>query len=644
MAKEYGYAGKILRVDLSSGRLSEIPTRDYAERFLGGRGIAAKIYWDEVSPQVQPFDEANKLIVMTGPLCGYTGVAGSRWTVSGKSPSLIVPYFSTANFGGSWGAYLKFAGYDGIIIEGKSDKPVYLSIEDGKAEIKDASHIWGKTTFETRDILKGELGRAARVVATSPAGENLVSFGTLLADEDSSGGAGFGAVAGSKKLKAIAVRGSGRLPAADPDRLRELGNYLRALKKCTVTPHWPDPLQDPSMKKYACFGCISGCERANFTAPDGTTGKFACQAGRFYRTRAQRFYGKWNEVPFLATNTCNAYGIDTDVIEPMIMWLLRCYRAGVLDEENSGIPITKVGSIEFMRILCHKIAHREGLGDLLAQGTLRAAEVLGSAAQKAAGLYINRKDNGSAGYDPRLYITAGVLWAMEERPPRAHLHEMSWLLVTFQQWVKKVPGAYVSGDVVRAIARKFWGSELAGDFSTYEAKAMAARKIQDRQYAKDSLILCDLTWPIMWTELTSDHVGDPSVESKILSAVTGKEVDEEGLYKIGERVFNLQRAIIGREGHRGRASDKLPDFYFTVPIEADAWNEECLAPGKDGQTSSKRGTVLEREKFEKLMDEYYELRGWDVPTGLQTRAKLQELGLGDIADGLAKEGLLAGKA
>jgi aldehyde:ferredoxin oxidoreductase len=164
--------------------------------------------------------------------------------------------------------------------------------------------------------------------------------------------------------------------------------------------------------------------------------------------------------------------------------------------------------------------------------------------------------------------------------------------------------------------------------------------IQDRECAKDSLILCGYLFPVMFSRNTKDHVGDPSLESKILSAVTGNEIDEAGLYRIGERIFNLQRAILAREGHRGRECDRISEYNFTKPLKFDLHNPQLLSPGKGDEVVSKQGALLDRDKFERLKDEYYNLRDWDISTGLQTRAKLEELGLGDIVSDLARRGLL----
>jgi len=261
-------------------------------------------------------------------------------------------------------------------------------------------------------------------------------------------------------------------------------------------------------------------------------------------------------------------------------------------------------------------------------------------------------DGRAPPYEPRMHIPHELLYAMEPTMPISQLHEMGITLFRWLYWANKTLGSaipialermeagYVTSDLFLRIAKKFWGSELAADFSTYDGKALAAKKIQDRTYAKESLILCDWLWPILLTA-SADYVGDPTVESKILSAVTGKEVDEEGLYLIGERNFNLQRAILIREGRRGRESDTIHEVYFTLPMRTDAYNPECLAPGKDGEIISKKDAVVDKEKFEKMKSEYYQLRGWDVATGLQTESKLRELGLEDIAKDLDQRGLIA---
>lgn len=649
----FGYAGRILRVDLSSGSTRDVPTLDYAEKFIGGRGIAAKIYWDEVPPEVDAFDAENRLIFTTGPLAGIPVLGGSRWQVCGKSCDTTPQGYCHCNLGGRWGAELKFAGYDGIVVQGKSEKPVYLFIHDDTAELKDASYLWGKGSIETREILKGELGSSAKVVAIGPAGENMAIMASLLADNDASGSGGLGATMGSKGLKAIVVKGVGRgVKVAQPERLRELIGYYRGLGKAFPFPGWEylsrwsrDPIlglrtiPGPEMKKEPCYGCLGRCPRRVYEAADGKKGKFMCHSAFFYQPWAERYYGEWNDVPFYATKLCDDYGLDAKAIDLMISWLNGCHSAGILTDENTGIPISRLGSMEFIETLVRKISLRDGFGDVLAQGIGNAADTLGTAAKEQIDVAGYLAEPGYHTYGPRLYITNALLYAMEPRVPINQVHEVGLLLA---RWVAGTMGlTYVSSEVVRAIARRFWGSELASDFSTYEGKALATKRIQDREYAIECLILCMFLWPITDLENTDDHVGDPTLESRLLSAVTGKEIDEEGLYRIGERVFNMQRAILVREGHRGRDFDSLPDHFFTLPLEYDQANPECLVPGIGGEVTSRKGVVVDRERFERMKDEYYQLRQWDIATGLQTRANLESLALNDVAQDLEPIGLIA---
>ncbi|MFX0200940.1 MAG: aldehyde ferredoxin oxidoreductase N-terminal domain-containing protein [Candidatus Hodarchaeota archaeon] len=635
MANDFGYAGNILNIDLSSGKVTETPTKVYADRFIGGRGLAAKLYWDQVAPETGALDPDNLLIFVTGPLAGIPGLAGSRWQICGKSPITTPEHFCYSNLGGSWGAYLKFAGFDGIVIKGKADKPAFLFIHDGTTELRDASSIWGKQSIEVQRLLKNKLGNATRVLATGPAGDNRVVFATILADGDSCGTGGFGAVMGSKNLKAIAVAGSRKVMVAEPERLQEIVRYLHELKKDMPAGQ---ERPDPKRTRELCYGCINGCGRSTYQADDGSKGKLICQAGSFYAPWARQYYKTNNDVQFHATKRCDYYGLDTKAIAPLITWLSRCRDAEILTDENTCIPLSTIGSLEFIDTLIKKIAFREGFGDILAHGISKAANSVASGAQQIADFSI--KAEQSMTYGPRMYITTGLLYMVEPRQPIQELHEVVSLIWKWLEWVEKRDGAYMSSDVLRSTARRFWGSQLAADFSVYDGKALAAARIQDRQYAKESLILCDASWPITHVRNSTDHIGDPTIESKTFSAVTGHETDEEGLYRFGERVFNLQRAILIREGHNGRVADTLPDSCYTTSSEDDWRNPDNLIPGKDGQVTSKNGVMLDRGQFEKVKDEYYTLRGWDVSSGLQTQAKLEEIGLADIAHYLKQRGLI----
>lgn len=357
-----------------------------------------------------------------------------------------------------------------------------------------------------------------------------------------------------------------------------------------------------------------------------------CQSGLFYLQWSYRYYGEQNDVPFYANRLCDDYGLDSWALEGMLAWLYRCYRAGIITEENSGLPMSKLGSLEFIETLLKTISYREGFGEVLARGLDRAAEAIGNEAVSQ----IRHVDP----YEPRLYVTTALLWGMEPREPIQELHEVGLPMAQWSSWAKNIEGAYVTSEVVKAIAERFWGGQAAADFSTWEGKALAAKLIQDRQYAKECLVVCDWVFPIIEIKNSEDHVGDPTLESRILSAVTGENVDEEGLYRFGERVFNLQRAIMVREGHRGREDDKLPDEWHTSPLKKGVMDPECLVPGRDGEVTSRIGAVVDRQEFEQMKDEYYQLRGWAVATGLQTRESLSKLKLKDVADDLEQRGLL----
>lgn len=641
---EYGYSGKILRVDLSSGNISSIPTLDYADRFLGGRGIAARIYWDEVSPATGALEPDNRLFFMTGPLCGFTGLSGSRWMVCGKSPATDPESFTYCNLGGSWGAHLKFAGYDGVVVHGTSDKPVYIFIEDGNASILDASNVWGKGNIDTRRALKEIHGEVARVVSIGQAGENCVQFSIFLADDDASGSGGLASAMGAKKLKAIVVKGKNRPVAANPEALKQVSQYARELTKGMPLVQ-KELTPGPRMKKVACFGCIRGCIRSEAMSKDSTYHKYMCTAAQFYQDAAKHYYGPWSteaiDVPFQATMMCDDYGLDTNSLLAMIMWLGRCYAKGILNDAITGLQIMKVGSIEFIENLIKTIALRQGFGDVMARGTIKAAESIGDAAREQITFYVSKAGHMTL-YDPRMFPAHALFYAMEPRQPIQQLHEMGLPMYKWLDWADGITTAYVSTDVFRKLAKVFWGSELAADFSTYEGKALAAVKIQDRQYVRECLIACDFPFnnasSVMYSD---DHIGDPTLDSKMLAAVLGDEPDEQALYRTGERVFNLQRAILAREGHRGRAADILDESFYTRGMKFIGLNADCKAPGKNGEMTSRKDMVVERDKFEAMKDEYYQLRGWDAATGLQTRKQLERVGLGDIAGEMEERGLTA---
>jgi len=633
----YGYSGSILKVDLSNRKVEKLPTETYADRFIGGRGVAAKLYWDFVSPETGPLDPGNLLSFVTGPAAGFTRLAGSRWQVCARSPAMEPSYFAYGNLGGSFGAWLKLAGYDALAIQGASEKLVYIFLYDGEVEIRDASHLKGKDAIQTREILQADLGKDVRVAATGQAGENLVGFANVVANEDSSGAGGMGCVMGSKKLKAVAidVKQPKRPVAASPEKLAGVVERLNQLRGLHGTRHsrwW----HEGHMKNFACWGCLAGCSRKYYQL-NGENIKFHCHFGDMYEDAVIKRYGKWNETVVYAAGLVHRYAIDSFVIEPMVAWLDKCYEQGILSEKETGLPLSTIGTPEFLKTLIEMISSREGFGDILAQGTLKAAQIVGNGSEALLGDSIITRANDLSMYDPRMYLVTGLIYATEPRKVIQQLHEVS---TAMHSWTGNAEHGYLTFEDITKMSEKFWGGKAAADFSTYEGKALAAKKIQDRAYIKESLIVCDFLWPTSMTRDIPEHVGDPDLESRLYSAITGVELDEAGLNKFGERIFNLQRAIRMTEGWGGRQGDRLLDATYKIPIATARFNEKCLVPGPGGKPVSMVGNVVDDDTFEKVKSEYYELRGWDVASGYQTENGLTGLELPDVAEELKKMGLV----
>jgi aldehyde:ferredoxin oxidoreductase len=558
--------------------------------------------------------------------------------VYAKSPLPEGQRFCYGNLGGSFGAELKFAGYDGLIIQGKADRPVCLSIFDRNVQIKQAEDFWGRSSIETIEEIKQREGAKVKVLTIGPAGEKLLPFATLFADGDASCSGGMGAVMGSKNLKAVVVRGENRVvDTARPDLLREIARELRGHRRGNVKVWGIDFMaHGENTRKLPCHGCLANCLRVKYTAADGSSGKFMCQSRFFYMPHAWGYYGQENDVPFQANRACDRLGIDTWEVQTIIEWLLRCHAEGIITEEETGLPLNKVGSLEFIEALLAMIVSGRDFGAVLAKGGRAAAREYGPAAWELFQIHDP--------YDPRYCTVNTLLYPFETREPIQQLHEAGLVLAQWSSWAKGVEGARISSKVMQGIARHFWGSEAAGDFTTLEGKALAARLIQDRQYVKESLITCDWMYPVIDLPNTEDHIGDPGIEGRILSAAVGREYTVEDLQQIGARIFNLQRAILLREGQRARLEDVLPEEWHEKPLDGHVADPECLVPDKYGRPVSRLGARIDRKSFVQLRDEYYQLRGWDVPTGLQTEAGLRALDLPEVAVELADRGLLARSA
>jgi aldehyde:ferredoxin oxidoreductase len=635
----YGWSGQILWIDLSKSQVASRDTMDYAGPFLGGRGIATRIYWEEVGPGVSALDPENCLIFMSGALVA-TGVQGAtRMTVISKSPMVIPEGFCYGNLGGFFPPYLKRAGYDGIVITGRAKKPIYLWIQDNHAEIMDAAALWGQGTYAVQKILKEKHGQNVRFVTAGVSGENQCRNATIITDHEGSATGGFGAVMGSKQLKAIAVLGSGKPAVAHKDELRRLNRHILHISK-RGTLRMPVPKKQMQFVKTAsCYQCGLECGRGLYRTAAGREEVRKCQAMALYMPYARLRPEEPVDTALDATRICNDYGICTMEVQNILLWLDACYKAGIVSDQQTGLNYAAIGSVDFIETLISMIAHRNGFGDILAEGILRAGDTLGAEARalfnehtKSVGL------NGS--YNPREYPVTALLYGMEPRQPIAQLHDISHLIARWLLNGIRPDLSPTTAEVFRKAIVKFWKHEKAWDMTTLEGKAQAAIKIQDRTYAKDSLGLCDFGWPIMDSFNTDDHTGDPTLESQLLSAVTGVHTDEAGLDLYGARIFNLQRAILLREGWKAGRDDAPADFNFTEPLVFDPLNPRLIVPGPTEEPVSVKGSVLDRRDFEAMRQEFYELRGWEPENGLQKADLLRRLAMPDVAEQLQEKELV----
>jgi aldehyde:ferredoxin oxidoreductase len=337
----------------------------------------------------------------------------------------------------------------------------------------------------------------------------------------------------------------------------------------------------------------------------------------------------------------NDFGVCTLDTIFLLLWMDNCAAQGFLDKAATGLDLSKMGSCEFLEAFFQKIRSREGFGRIMADGLRRTAMAVGGKAEKAADDMLTASGRAIA-YGPKVFSMAAPIYATEPRPFITELHEIFEPLTKWALWhMSGGEKTKVSTDVLRRIAAAFWGSEEAVDFSTVQGKALAALKIQNRQYVKESLDLCDFAWPIYDSAAGPDHVGDPTMEGRLYGAVTGRQIDTAGLDLIADRLLTLNRAILIREGRRGRKDDRLPEFMFIERQDmiADAFgmhNPELFLPGRGDEILSRKGKALDRQDFEQIMDEYYRLRGWDVQTGIPTVETLARLSLPEVSAVVSK--------
>ena len=672
-----GWVGKILRIDLTSRKISELSTFNYVPKFLGGRGLGAKICWDEVPPGVRAFDPENRLVIATGSLQGTLAPTSGRFMVLGKSPqSAPTESFCRSGVGGHFAPELKWAGYDALIIHGKSSKPVYLWITDGKAEILDATRLWGLDTYQAQQMIWKLHGNKTRVMIIGKAGENRSRIACILTDSgDASGQGGFGGVMGSKNLKAIAVRGTGSVDVAKPKELMKLTHHIQRLfsrKSLKSNPYEPEergfkynvwgggygrgslsllpgelldlcnePSSGYSQTPDGCFACPVSC-RSHVKGPDITSGvAFCAQSYMYLETMIHQPEKGYSKITWQAAKLADLLGINAYELMAIIPWLSDCYRAKLLTEEETGLPLKEIGSWRFISILLHKIANREGFGDLLAEGGQRAAAKLGGKAEELSFIYYPRAGKFGGFREHWVYLGGfptgyavpplALMWVLDNRDAMVSHSYISMLwgaaFTVGQNALTAVPEKIFP--ILKPVMKAAYGSEDAAEFFQSDGKSLnwkwtapVVKRYHEHSLLKDSYILCDTLFPYLFNANSPDHVGDTTLESRLYSAVTGVEMGEEESYRKGEMLCTLERAIAVRDG-RTRRDDTLHDLYF--------------------EREDAGGRMYRREDLERSKSEYYRLMGWDPKTGIPTASTLERLGLKEVAEDLEKRGFFGRK-
>jgi aldehyde:ferredoxin oxidoreductase len=617
----YGYTGKILRVDLTK-RTIEIETRDdkFYRTYLGGRGVVAYYLLNELPRGIDAFDPRNLLIFAAGPLTGAAVSGQGRNGAGAKSP--LNDGFGNAEGGGYWGAELKRAGFDGIVVTGRADQPVYLWIHDGGAEIRDAAHLWGKTTGETEDALRAELhDHAIRTALIGPAGERLVRFAAIVNDRAHFvGRTGLGAVMGSKNLKGIAVRatpGKSAMQIARPAGVLEISKWigahldlvaglhehgtariLRSLSKAGGLPtyNFRDGHFDANekitgqamsasilVKQETCFACAVRCKRVVQVKDSAYGAVDPLYGGPEYETLAA--FGSLEGIDDLialakANELCAAYGYDTISLGNVIAFAMECFEHGILStKDTDGIEL-KFGNARAMLGLIDKITRRDGIGDVLAEGVARAAKQIGRGADAFA-MQVHGQEIPM--HEPRLKQGLGIGYAVS--PTGAdHNHAMH------DTYYLKEGATIQDLRALESAARPLPANDLSAD------KVRMLTAFQNWMHFWDSAVMC-MFLPYSVEQMVA-----------LTNAVTGWEADAREYLRIGERAATLARVYNLREGWRAQ-DDTLPARFFE--------------PFKTGPLA---GVSLPREQFAAATREYYRLMGWDE-NGAPTRERLRELGV-----------------
>jgi aldehyde:ferredoxin oxidoreductase len=596
----YGWKGQILRVDLTSGAISKEALKiEDMHNFIGARGLGSKLFYDEVNPQVDPLSAENKLIFMTGPLTGTLATSSGRYNVITKGP--LNGTIAASNSGGCFGPELKFAGYDGIIFEGRAAQPVYLWISNQEVELRSAADLWGKTVVETTDILREITDDDAKVACIGPAGERLVKFANIMNEYNRAAGrSGVGAVMGSKNLKAVVVRGTGGIKVADNAGFINAINDARGkLKAHPVTgaglaaygtnvlvnilnEHGTLPVKNYSeaavfanadkisgeyqaehnlVRNKGCFGCSMGCGRVT-----KNHGKYK-GIGEGPEYEATWGFGSDMgiddfEAISKANFLCNEFGLDSISMATTLACATEMTEKGIIPRDKSDLGW---GNADAMVDKIIKTAYREGFGDELAEGSYRLAEFYGHPEYS-----MSVKKQELPAYDPRGQQGTGLNYATSNRG-----------------------GCHVRGYMT---APEILGIPVKADPDTTEGMPELLKIFQDLTAVVDSVGMC---------LFTTFGIGLPEIAEQYRTA-TGVNISDADLLQAGDRIWNLERLFNLQAGF-SKADDTLPDRLLNEPMKG----------------GPHQGKVV---KLDQMLPQYYSIRGWDEE-GVPTADKLDELSL-----------------
>jgi aldehyde:ferredoxin oxidoreductase len=633
----FTYAGKLLHVDLSTEKIwEETLAEKCVKKYLGGRGVNAVLLHQWVEPGAAPLEPKNVLIFGTGALSGTFAPSSGRATVTCKGPATNL--YLKSSVGGHWGPELKFAGYDHLIIHGAAQHPVYLWIRNGEVEIRDAAVLWGKDVEQTERQIHEELSeKRFETACIGPAGENLVKFASIMIGHNAAARGGLGAVMGSKRLKAVIVQGTKPVRVCNPKLFCRV-----ALESVKVLSEFPgrkglslygtaglvpmrnemylfptknfqeDYLEDAYkisgqylseqgflVNRFGCSACGTSCHR--FTSLETGEYKGSRSGGPEYETVASLGAGCMiteTETILKANELCNRFGLDTISTGSVIQWAMESREKGVLSEkEMEGLDL-EWGNGEAVIELIRRITFREGIGDILAEGVKRAADRIGKDSWKWA-IHVKGLEQSRA--EVRARKGYALALAVNPRGPD-HLHSQ----------VYAEDGA---NPEARALIRKICGSEEYATHTNPEKRGAIVQWHEDCYAATDALGLCT------FVTLSRGYLIDPKLMAEMYTQASGIPLSEDEILNIGRRIVTLEKAFNVREGAT-REDDTLPWRFMNEPI----------------RSGFRKGMTTSKAELNKMLDDYYELHGWDKKTSWPYKKTLEALGLGEIALELERMG------